>query len=46
MAWIEHCRKEGKRYGDNIYLNFRDMIEFYGKLFNPTASVVCTNKSL
>lgn len=44
VAWIEYCRKQKKNYNGNIYLQFRDMVEFYGKIFNPREQIVCTKK--
>lgn len=45
VAWIEYCKLQGRKYGDNLYLNFRDMLEHYGKNFNPLTNLISTSKN-
>ncbi len=46
VAWIEHCRKQGLSYGDNLYLNFKDMIGFYGSKFKAGKQMIAPLRTL
>lgn len=46
LAWIKYNRKKGRDYADNLYLNFRDMLEYYSTVFDPQTTIITLNKHL
>jgi hypothetical protein len=42
VAWVEYSKTQNKSYEGNLYLNFRDMVEFYGCEFAPSKQIICT----